>query len=323
MVSLPSVAVVGAGVAGVCCAAQLRDAGFPVQIFDKSRGVGGRLATRRWPSGLAFDHGAPSFAVEDTALRAELEAAGDTAACWQPAPGTEADAADWVGTPRMNAWLKPRLGELAPQLNTPINRVSRSTVGWSLAIEKRTKTVSADLVVLATPAPQAAVLAAEVDELASTLAAVRFTPCWAVLLALSTPAPTPHAVITDLPAGGSLAWLGRNSSKPGRDPDNPGWVAHAAGDWSTEHLELSTEAAVAALLPAITDILGVTRDQVSRAQAHRWRYAQVAEAAGIPYLASDDNTLFAVGDGCLGGGVDGAYRSARALATALIEHHAI
>ena len=42
----PSVAIVGAGMSGLTCARALQDAGFRVQVFDKSRGVGGRLATR-------------------------------------------------------------------------------------------------------------------------------------------------------------------------------------------------------------------------------------------------------------------------------------
>ncbi|MBE0549214.1 MAG: FAD-dependent oxidoreductase, partial [Rubrivivax sp.] len=43
----PTVAVVGAGIAGAACAASLQQAGLDVTLFEKSHGVGGRLATRR------------------------------------------------------------------------------------------------------------------------------------------------------------------------------------------------------------------------------------------------------------------------------------
>ena len=40
------VAIIGAGLAGLTCAQQLHQAGYRVVIVEKSRGVGGRVATR-------------------------------------------------------------------------------------------------------------------------------------------------------------------------------------------------------------------------------------------------------------------------------------
>ncbi|HIP78813.1 MAG TPA: FAD-binding protein, partial [Kiloniellaceae bacterium] len=43
----PRIAVIGAGLAGLLCARRLQDAGLHPVVFEKSRGLGGRLATRR------------------------------------------------------------------------------------------------------------------------------------------------------------------------------------------------------------------------------------------------------------------------------------
>jgi len=51
------IAVVGAGVAGMSCAAELARTDARVSVFERSRGLGGRLATRR-ERGATFDHGA-------------------------------------------------------------------------------------------------------------------------------------------------------------------------------------------------------------------------------------------------------------------------
>ena len=75
-----SVAVVGAGIAGAACAASLQQAGLIVTLFDKSRGVGGRLATRRaqWTGAdgvehsVEFDHGAQTIAARQPRFRALL-----------------------------------------------------------------------------------------------------------------------------------------------------------------------------------------------------------------------------------------------------------
>ena len=51
------VAVIGAGMAGLVCAQQLHSCGYKVVVVDKSRGLGGRVATRRLHDTCA-DHGA-------------------------------------------------------------------------------------------------------------------------------------------------------------------------------------------------------------------------------------------------------------------------
>ena len=58
-------AVIGAGMAGVACARTLLQAGHRVSVFEKSRGFGGRMATRSTEFG-GFDHGAQYFTVRDS-----------------------------------------------------------------------------------------------------------------------------------------------------------------------------------------------------------------------------------------------------------------
>lgn len=59
------VAVIGAGIGGLVAARTLQDQGFEVTVFEKSRGVGGRLATRRSDIETTFDHGASTFTATD------------------------------------------------------------------------------------------------------------------------------------------------------------------------------------------------------------------------------------------------------------------
>lgn len=54
------------------------------------------------------------------------------------------------------------------------------------------------------------------------------------------------------------------------------------------------------------------------AQAHRRRYARVDVPLGEPFLASDDGSLFAIGDGMLGSRVEAAFESGRLVSEQLI-----
>jgi len=70
------IAILGCGVAGLSAARELRRNGVDVILFDKSRGVGGRMSTR-YAGDWEFDHGAQYFTVQDPDFQAEIEAAID------------------------------------------------------------------------------------------------------------------------------------------------------------------------------------------------------------------------------------------------------
>jgi len=65
-------AVIGAGMAGVACARTLVQAGHRVTVFEKSRGAGGRMATRETEFGT-FDHGTQYFTVRNPLFARALE----------------------------------------------------------------------------------------------------------------------------------------------------------------------------------------------------------------------------------------------------------
>ena len=79
------VAVVGAGLAGLSCAQALQAGGVAVALFDKSRGVSGRMSTRRG-EGWQADHGAQYFTAREPAFVEEVRrwVAAGVAADWSP-----------------------------------------------------------------------------------------------------------------------------------------------------------------------------------------------------------------------------------------------
>lgn len=78
--------MIGAGIAGLTCARQLKAKGFRPMVFEKSRGLGGRLSTRRLEDGVSFDHGAQYLTARSAAFQNFLRQAAEAEVVehWRP-----------------------------------------------------------------------------------------------------------------------------------------------------------------------------------------------------------------------------------------------
>lgn len=323
------IAVIGAGMAGLACARALVDEGLPVVVFDKGRGIGGRLATRRRDGGLAFDHGAQYATARDPAFRAMLEAAAGhgTAVDWPAAWAmlaeegvTRTGAAEprWVGVPGMSGLVRELADGLPVHCGTRIERLTRDDRGtWTLIAADGTAYGPFRRVVLAVPAPQAAELLGDLAGAFPPLAPVRYAPCWAAMAAWEDALALPFDVAR-LEADPVLGMAARTGTKPGR-PEGPDcWVLHATPDWSRSHLETAAPDVAAALLDRFLALTGVA-EHVVHLDAHRWRYALVERPAGAPFLHHAALGLGLCGDWCLGPRIELAFLSGHHLAAALLE----
>lgn len=321
-----TVAVVGAGLAGLACAGALQAAGCAVQVLDKSRGPSGRMSTRRG-EGWQCDHGAQYFTARDPGFRAEVERwrQAGVAALWTPRLASW-DGAQWrppstpldrfVGTPRMTApagWLAQQLAQPV-QVGTTVRALQREDGQWALdTLEHGLLAARFDHVVLAMPAPQAQALCAPVSaSLADLAASARMRGCWALMLRYAAPLALP--VDAAFVNAGPLRWVARDSAKPGRtEPET--WLLHASPEWSEAHLEDSPDAVAAALLEAFR-ALGAPAPQAWT--AHRWRYADTEPPLTCGHGWDAATGLGLCGDWLAGGKVEGAWCSGRSLAAALL-----
>jgi hypothetical protein len=304
----PRVAVIGAGMAGLVCARTLADHRFPVVIFEKSRGLGGRLATRRTGTD-AFDHGAPGFTAGDHRFQRYVDAWNERGLVrpWRPTSG---GGPWWVAVPGMSALGRALGAELDRRQPCRVAGVERDGDGWRLFDEEGTDHGRFDAVVVATPAPQAVPLLAAVPAFAEAAGRALMAPCWTALVAFDAPVALDDLVC---PSGGPLAMLARDGAKPGRD-GRECWVVHTASDWSCRHLEDDSESVVEAVLDAFAAVAGDDLPGLRCAQAHRWRYAHVETPVGEPCLFDRDGMIAACGDWCLGRGVEAAFLSGAAAA---------
>jgi renalase len=327
MQQIQTVGVIGAGIAGLACAQTLHSSGVEVTVLEKSRGVGGRVATRRIDGGVTFDHGAQYFRVRDTVFAARVRqwCAAGTAAVWQGRivtlnQGVVTDLAEpqdrYVGVPGMNAIAKSLATGLDVRTNVKAQSIRRLDGRWQLEDATGTPYGPFDVVISTAPPPQTTGLYGDLAAiLAEPFSLVTMAPCWAVMLRLRAPMQVPYdaAFVQDSP----LSWIARNSSKPQRDAAEC-WVLHASANWSRDHLEESAETIAQTLIEQLWQATQQASQSLQFTVAHRWRYALPQEPLSPRFVLDWDVNLGACGDWCGGPRVEGAFLSGLAMAAAVL-----
>lgn len=324
------VAVIGAGLAGLACAARLADAGCRVDVFEKSRGTGGRLNTRR-DHGTGFDLGAQYFTARDPAFVAQVDAwcAAGAVARWAVEPHvidatgkmfpSPDDTPRWVGMPSMSSITQHLAGRhVALCTQTQITRVERKSGRWTLHAEGASFS-DFHALVIAVPAPQAEAFLYESPTLQAAAHAAVMEACWAV--AIGYDVPTGLKLDAAFARGQPVSWLARDSSKPGRAQMPETWVLHAAPGWAEEHLEAPGEAVAKHLFRWFAAVVAPNAPAPAWLHAHRWRFARTVHALADAHHFDEHVQLGICGDWCGGGRVEGAWLSGHALADSVLAAH--
>ena len=326
--SLQRVAVIGAGLSGLTCARTLADHNVAVTVFDKSRGVGGRCATRS-DGPWRFDHGAQYFTIRDVRLAPLIESwqRRGVIALWQGALAVRENGAwaaaksgvrRWVAQPGMSALGRHLADGLDLQLGTTVAHVQREGKQWRLVADTGADLGVFDVVLTCVPAPQAIALVAPIaPELAARASAAVMHPTWATMVVLRERPSFAYdgAFLND---DAVLSWIARDASKPLRGADET-WVLHATRQWTVEHLEDDAAAVAAAMTDAFAAVIGGTITPV-HSVAHRWRFALPDPVASEAALYDAARGIGAAGDWCGGPRVEGALLSGLALAGRVLTH---
>ncbi|MEO8858285.1 MAG: FAD-dependent oxidoreductase, partial [Burkholderiaceae bacterium] len=255
------------------------------------------------------------------------------------AAGLPSSEAHWVPVPGMSAlvrhWAQPLAQRDCLSAQTRVTRIEREaepSARWQLhtvgpdTVDGHSRQLFAgfDAVLLATPAWQAHELLENSEiapELARRIDSVHVAPCWTLMLAFpqamqpnfSTLGPQWNAARS---THHRIAWLARESSKPGRGPVER-WTVQASAAWSREHFYDEPARIQAKLVKAFSEVTGI-RAEPALAMVHRWAYARTEKPLGRSHLWDARLGIGACGDWCRGHRVEDAFVSGLELALALV-----
>ena len=328
----PQLAIVGTGMSGLACADGLGQH-FEISLFDKSRGLSGRLSTRRGKA-HAFDHGAQYF-------RAETELFAN----WLKPFESDGHLQSW--TPRHVNFLSDGSYEARSDPASKLVFVSgMSAIGkalltnrpdWKLYLECMVDLVTGHAgemflhcdgqrfgpfahVVLAMPPRQVQALVPQSLDFADALAGTMMVGCHTLMLGYGDQ----EAPDMDWDCAHFedeiLGFAAVNSSKPGRS-GGFALVVQTQHQWSEAHIEDELDTISVTMKQRFETITGIKTDASGYDRVHRWRYASTKSVAASPvqpYLLDEASGLSAIGDWCSGSKVENAFLSGSALAARLV-----
>lgn len=312
------IAVIGAGLSGLVFASLLGTAA-EVRLFEKSRGCGGRMSTRRHEA-FQFDHGAQFFTARSKSFESFLQPclAAGVVARWDArfveiSGDRMSSQRSWsdehphyVGVPGMNALGRALGEELDISLGTRVEQICGGPGDWQLRAAEGRDLGRFDWVVSSIPARQvSALMPGEFSHL-DVVEGCSMPGCYSLMLGFSQPLTLEWdaALVRDA----AISWISVDNSKPGR-VGGSSVLVQASNQWAETNMELANDSVIAQLVAETGRVIGQDVGGAQHIALHRWRYANPGQREGEHSLIDTQQQLAAMGDWCIRGRVESAFLS--------------
>tara|TARA_B110000459_G_C16623299_1_gene503214 strand:+ start:1014 stop:2000 length:987 start_codon:yes stop_codon:yes gene_type:complete len=324
------IAVIGAGIAGLSIAHLLKDHA-DIELFEKARGVGGRMSTRR-AEPYFFDHGAQYFTARTKPFQNFIHPliTEGVIARWDARyvkfkKNKIIASSNWIeeeprytGVPGMNHAAKFLAQGLNVHINTKISSLKNEGT-WKLIDDKNQQYSGFDWVICTAPAPQSSALFPESFKYYADIKSVEMLACFSLMLGFehSFPIEFDAAHVT----GSDVSWIAVNNNKP-KHPGPLTLVIHSSSEYAQEHIDDDREQVMQHLIKETSSILGYNISAACYKNIHGWRYANNTDQNQKKSVFLDlKNKLGACGDWCCGGRIEGAFTSAYELTQKMKENN--
>lgn len=291
------VTIVGGGLSGIFAARTLIERGHQPVLIEKSKSVGGRMATRRISEGRA-DHGAQFFTVRSETLQTMTNE-------WLENGWIK----HWFGDdfPRyasvdgMNALMKKLAQHLDVRLDERVVDIKSENSQMVTLTTDKGQTVSSDAVILTAPVPQTLQLLKDsqitlTNEMETILSRSVFNPCFVGLFSLNQPfSAGENGIISEgLPNG--IDKIVANDQKG--ISGCPILTVYMTGDWSAERFDKRDEQVLDEMVHILSpDVIGP--EHIEESQLKRWRYAEAKHVFWKPFLKLENHPIYIAGDSFL------------------------
>ena len=312
------IAIIGAGISGLALANTIKN-NADVELFEKSRGFGGRVATRR-AGDFSFDHGAQFFKAKTVEFQNYIQPMLDQniIELWK-AQFIEIidgkitnkrtwgnDPANYVGTPSMNSIGKYMANSLNVQLSKKVEKISKEN-RWVLYDENNEILGEYDWVFSSIPPLQAQQIFPDLKVIFPNIPEYEMLACFSLMLGYKQPLELDFDAA--LVKGFDISWVSVNSSKPSRDK-NYTLLVHSTNKWAQENIDKDRDWVKNYLCDELKKIIPIKTEKAEYIGLQGWRYANIMkQQKGFEYFFNNENQIGLCGDWFIQGRIEAAYLS--------------
>ncbi|MEC7882850.1 MAG: NAD(P)-binding protein [Verrucomicrobiota bacterium] len=322
------IAIIGSGISALTAARKLNNTA-DVTIFDKSKGIGGRIATRR-ADPFVFDHGAQYFLIKNNDFESFVSPFIERGivkrwdAYFKEFEGGKVirerqwgqSFAHYVGVPNMNAFCKSLAENLNIIKNSKIHQVIKSDIGLRLVDDKNIELGIFDWVISTVPSKQAIDILPKNLNFIDEISSIKMSPCFTLMLGFEN----------DLNLGFDAAmihnelisWVSVNSSKPDRKSNYYSLVIQSTNRWADKNLNLDRNFVITKMISEASNIISRDLNKAVHKEVHGWHYAN-APKRDLGVYIDYEMKVAACGDWCMHGRVESAYLSGKKTAEKVME----
>ena len=299
------VAIIGTGMSGLTAAHYLGQQ-YDITLFEKSRGVSGRMSTR-YADPYQFDHAAPFFTARSKLFRRFLKPLKDTGVVQEWAPkiktlelGKKPYKRIWfekhyVAAPKMNDLCKYLLRDHMIHVGTEIQPLSKYENGWLLQDKKGQAYGAYDIVISTAPAVQAYNLLPENFEDRDEINIVKMVGAHSFMLGFKE---QPELNFEAAKVKNNIIeWIFVNSSKPERKTDFS-LLVKTNPEWAEKHIDDDMDISEQNISDALMELLNIDVSQADHKALHRWRYAHTEISLDRDYMWDEKLQIGVCGDWC-------------------------
>ncbi len=321
--------VIGAGICGLLCAQGLKDSGVDVTVLEKSRGVGGRMATRRIAGGRA-DHGVQLFTARDLRFQMIVDEWLEEGVCkrWYVSKGSDSElgAQGYVrycgknGMTEAPKWIAQFL-DVRKETIVEKTVYSEKDKKWIIWVDGKPAFECKSLFITA-PLPQALNLLEAGNSpfeisIHDELKGVRYQKGLTVMAVMDGPSGiSEHGGLRV--NKNPITWISDNQAK-GISPDLAIVTIHTTPAFAEEQWNASNEKRVPLIIEAAKPYL---QSEIMEWQCHRWSYSFPVNPWHDICVQDKDRNLFLAGDAFGGPRVEGAALSGIMAAAEYIDQRA-
>lgn len=312
------IGVIGAGITGLSVAQDMVNKGHIVEVFEKSRGVGGRMSTRRTDY-FSFDHGAQCFTARTKQFQGFVrkyenlglikEWSGKVISLEK---GKEPEnrlwfETHWVACPTMNSLCKKLAEELNVKKQTEISEIVKKNGKWQLITKDNESFSDFDWIISTAPPIQTHNLMPDIFKYKDDVSQINMDACFALMLGFKHKIETKW--IAAKPRNSILKWITINSKRPDRNSEVTSIQIHARDNWSNDNSERDFSEIQTEMIKEFKELTGIDGNLADYASTHRWLYSLVSNTSKNGAFIDFENHLAACGDWCLTSRIEEAWLS--------------